>query len=493
MNKLKRTPCLVSIFVFVLFASINVQADILLLTDDFSKAEIGEVQQGGNATHNKKVGRNSFSHPSHNLKFEDELDFKIGNGFFKRIWVSSPASTKSADGLGPIFNAKSCQRCHIKDGRGHPPSGNYPDDTAVSMFLRLSVPAKSDTEKQLIASGRATVIDEPTYGGQLQDFSVQGIPAEGRMQIHYKEKPVVLSDGTMISLRHPEYQVSNLAYGPMQADVMLSPRVTPQMIGLGLLEAISAEDILAQADPDDVDGDGISGRANQIWSAQYDKLMVGRFGWKAGNATLQDQSAGAFSGDMGISTSMKSHPYGDCTDGQVLCRNAPDGNSPKYDNVEMPNEAMEKLVFYTQNLAVPARKNVDSADVLQGKELFYSVGCISCHTPKYKTGDWTGVSSVSNQLIWPYTDLLLHDMGEGLADLRPEGQASGLEWKTPPLWGIGHTKAVNGHTFFLHDGRARNLTEAILWHGGEAKNSRDKFKQMIKADRDAILAFLNSM
>ena len=480
-------------FAFLLGFAAPSQAEILEPTMDFSQPEKGEMYQGGATTHRKKVGRNSFSFPSRNLPFDKGLDFKVGNGFFKRIWVSSPASTKSADGLGPIFNAKSCQRCHIKDGRGHPPAGNYPIDNAVSMFLRLSVPPTTEAEHTLLASGRAGAIPEPTYGGQLQDFSVQGIPAEARMHIDYEEQEVILGDGTKVSLRKPTYSVTNLQYGPMRDDVMLSPRVTPQMIGLGLLEAIPEEDILSQVDEEDRDRDGISGKANYAWVLKEDKTKLGRFGWKAGNATLFDQAVHAAAGDIGLSSRYSPDPWGDCSVNQALCRNAPDGNNPENGNVEFPDQAMDAMVFYTKNLAPPRRKDVNSPAVLRGKEVFYAANCIACHTPKYRTGVETDVDALKNQVIWPYTDLLLHDMGEGLADNRPEGRATGREWKTPPLWGIGHTKDVSKHTFFLHDGRARNLTEAILWHDGEAQAARDVFANLSKQDRDAMLAFLNSL
>ena len=154
---------------------------------------------------------------------------------------------------------------------------------------------------------------------------------------------------------------------------------------------------------------------------------------------------------------------------------------------------MDLVLFYTRNLAVPARRNAGAPTVLRGKALFYEIGCIACHKPKFATARDYEVPALAGQLIWPYSDLLLHDMGDGLADHRPEGRADGREWRTQPLWGIGYTEAVNGHTFFLHDGRARNLTEAILWHGGEAEPARDAFAGLPKEDRDALIAFLNSL
>ena len=396
-----------------------------------------------------------------------------------------------ADGLGPLYNARACQRCHLKDGRGHPPAG--PDDSAVSMFLRLSVPPQTEAQKKRLASHRASVIPEPTYGGQLQDVAIPGYEPEGRMVISYEEQAVELAGGDTAQLRMPRYSIGDPAYGPLHPDVMLSPRVAPQMIGLGLLEAIDEADILANADPDDADGDGISGRPNRVWSLEHEKTMLGRFGWKAGQPSLLEQGAGAFAGDIGISNPLAPDPWGDCTAAQADCRNALHGGGEAQGGLEAPAEIMNLVLFYARNLAVPARRDVESPEVLHGKALFYGAGCIACHRPKFATRPDAAVSALSGQLIWPYTDLLLHDMGEGLADHRPEGEATGLEWRTPPLWGIGHTEAVNGHTFILHDGRARNLTEAILWHGGEAQPARDRFAAMPKADRAALLAFLNSL
>lgn len=204
-------------------------------------------------------------------------------------------------------------------------------------------------------------------------------------------------------------------------------------------------------------------------------------------------SAAAFSGDIGISTALHPSGAGECTEKQTSCMNAPSGNSPKYQNVEVGDELFKLVTFYSQNLAVPARRDPGDSKVLRGKKIFYEIGCARCHQPKFVTGEAPGQPHLSHQLIWPYTDLLLHDMGEGLADGRPEGKATGREWRTPPLWGIGLTETVSGHMLFLHDGRARNLTEAILWHGGEGEAARENFANLPKADRDALLAFVNSL
>lgn len=459
-----------------------------------ARGEPGEELPGGSATTPGSTdNRDAFSRFSNGIGLQGEARFKVGNAVFRKLWVSAPSSTKSSDGLGPIYNARGCQNCHLKDGRGHPPTANWPDDTAVSMFLRLSIPPQTDEHRKLLQERRAKAIPEPTYGGQLQNVSVQGIDAEGQMHIRYDEVAVRLDDGSVAMLRKPTYSVTNLAYGPMQPDVMLSPRIAPQMIGLGLLEAIPEQAILAKADPADSDNDGISGRANEVWSHEEGRVMLGRFGWKAGNPTIRQQSADAFSGDMGLSTPLLQSSSGDCTQAETACLSAPNGNSPTPDDTEVSNELLDLVTFYAQNLAVPTRRTVHDPVVLRGKALFVDAGCSRCHTPSLKTGEVVGQPHLSGQKIWPYTDLLLHDMGEGLADHRPEGSASGSEWRTAPLWGVGLTETVSGHTFFLHDGRARSIEEAILWHGGEAKAARDAYASLSKGEREALLAFVNSL
>ncbi len=461
---------------------------------DFSKPEPGEDRPGGAATSRKTaLDRNAFSHASGNMSFQRELDFKVGNGVFRKKWVSAPASTKSSDGLGPLYNARSCQLCHIKDGRGHPPEANWPDDNAVSMFLRLSVPPRTEAEIADLKSRRRNVIPEPTYGGQLQDLAVQGLDAEGKMHIEYRTETVTLAGGETVALRRPQYSITGLAYGPLDPEIMISPRVAPQMIGLGLLEAVPEADILNNADPGDKDGDGISGRPNRVWSLARNKPVLGRFGWKAGNPTVKQQSAGAFAGDIGISNPLAHSSSGDCTVRQARCLQAPHGGSGKDGNLELNEKLLDLVAFYSRNLAVPQRRNAANAEILRGKENFHAIGCAACHRPKFRTGNDTQDVHLRNQLIWPYTDLLLHDMGEGLADHRPEGAANGREWRTAPLWGIGLTPQVNGHSFYLHDGRARSIKEAILWHGGEAKSARDAFAKMLKEDRERLIAFIKSL
>ncbi len=451
--------------------------------DDSEKvaAQKNKALSGGTATVFNTT-HNAFSLPSANMPLSRKLDFSVGNSFFRNPWVIAPSTTTARDGLGPVFNTNGCQNCHIKDGRGHPPANL--EDVAVSLLVRLSVPAKTTEEKQQLKySG---VIPEPTYGGQLQDFGVPGVPEEGKVNIEYTPVTVKFADGETVTLRKPNLTITGLNYGPMQKDTLFSARVAPPMIGLGLLEAISAADILANADPEDSNNDGISGKANQVWDKAKEKTVLGRFGWKAGQPSLMQQNAAAFNGDIGITS--KLFPATDCTAKQTTCQKAATGGNP-----EVEDKILKFVEFYSQNLAVPARRNLNDPMVKKGERLFEQAQCSSCHITQFKTPELKNQPEQSNQVIHPYADLLLHDMGEGLADHRPEFLASGKEWRTPPLWGIGLTQAVNGHTQFLHDGRARNLLEAILWHGGEAEPAKQQVLKMAKQDRQALIAFLNSL
>jgi CxxC motif-containing protein (DUF1111 family) len=450
-----------------------------------------EAYPGGATTHARESGPEAFSHPSANMSLERELDFKIGKRLFRRSWVSAPSSTGGADGLGPLFNARSCERCHSRDGRGQPPDG--PDAEAVSLVLHLSVPPRTDAERRQLAEGRLAVVPEPTYGIQLQPFAIQGLVAEGRIHLAYDEVPVELGDGSMVTLRRPSYSIRDLGYGPLDPQAMLSPRIAPPMIGLGLLEAIPEQDILARADPDDADGDGISGRARLLRSDADPRVQLGRFGWKAGMPSVAAQTQNAFFLDIGMSNPLHPHGAGECSEREAACRRAADGGSARSGGLEIPRDIVDVVAFYARNLAVPARPDFERPEVVAGRRLFREIGCASCHVPSQRTRDDAIDPEAAGQRIWPYTDLLLHDMGAGLADGRADFEASGREWRTPPLWGLGLTRVVNGHTFLLHDGRARDLLEAVMWHGGEAAESREQVRALTAADRAALVAFLGSL
>lgn len=418
---------------------------------------------------------NAFAQPAPGLERMDELFFFVGNSFFNQNWVTAPASTTARDGLGPMFNARSCAGCHFKDGRGRPPE--FVGETPTGFLIRLSIPGEDLHHAPL---------PEPTYGGQFQDQAVMNVPAEGKIQITYEEIKGEFADGTSYTLRQPTYELVDLAYGEMHPEVMMSPRVGNQVIGLGLLEAIPEATILSLADPNDRDEDGISGRPNYVWDAYNNRMALGRFGWKANQPHLTQQVAGAFNGDMGITTGLFS---GDnCTASQVACQNTQHGGLPEIDD-----DDFLKVVLYVSSLSVPAQRDWDNETVLQGQAIFNSVGCAGCHTPQLDTGIHPTIPALSQQKIYPYTDLLLHDMGEGLSDNRPDFQATGSEWRTPPLWGIGLFETVNKHTTYLHDGRARNLMEAILWHGGEAEAAKENVLTLTAAEREALIAFLNSL
>lgn len=433
------------------------------------EAEEGEELSGGAATVFDQ-SPNAFGLQVPGLVGLQELEFFVGNSFFNQNWVSAPASTTARDGLGPLFNARSCSGCHFKDGRGRPPS--FTGELSTGFLVRLAVQGGTSPE--------------PIYGGQLQDQAILGVPVEGTVSIVYEEQPGQYPDGEGYSLRKPHYQFTALGYGNLASDLLFSPRVANQMAGLGLLEALDEGDLLALADPADRDGDGISGRPNYVWDAAQGAMRLGRFGWKASQPNLRQQTAGAFLGDMGITSTL--FPDENCSAAQLDCQAAPNGGNP-----EITDDDLRKVVLYVQSLAVPARRNWADQEVLLGKQRFEEIGCVACHVPKFTTGTGGDLPALSGQVIRPYTDLLLHDMGDGLADGRPDHEATGKEWRTPPLWGVGLIEVVNQHTYYLHDGRARNLEEAILWHQGEAQQANERFQRLPKADRQAVLAFLRSL
>jgi len=416
----------------------------------------------------------AFGQPARNLPLDQRTDFFVGNALFNRDWVTAPSSTNGSDGLGPVFNARSCSSCHFRDGRGRPPIP--PEDDSVGLLFRLSIPG---------VTAEGGPVPDPSYGGQLNQAAILNVPGEGHVAVSYDELPGSYADGEPYSLRRPRYDLVDLAFGPPDPALLVSPRSAPFLIGLGLLEAVDAAAVLAAADPDDRDGDGISGRANLVWDVRRGEPALGRFGWKANVPTLEQQNAGAFVGDIGITSPL--FPEQNCTAVQIACLAAPTGGSPEIDQGKL-----DAVTFYSRTLAVPARRDVLDPAVQRGEILFSEIGCAACHIATMITGA-AAEPALAGQRIHPYTDLLLHDMGDGLADGRPDFLADGREWRTPPLWGLGLIETVNRHTLLLHDGRARGAAEAILWHAGEAAAARERFRTLPSGDRAALLRFLDSL
>ncbi|PCE65008.1 di-heme oxidoreductase family protein [Sediminicola luteus] len=412
----------------------------------------------------------AFETPAPNMTAKNLALHLAGDAQFEAVFVTAPAEVNQ--GLGPIFNNKTCIECHPKDGRAAFPTG---DINALSgFFLRTSVPGKDP---------HGGPVPTPGFGLQLQNQAIRNYEPELKFKVTYTDIVETLADGTKITLKKPNYSITD-PYTTFPANAMLSPRIGPPVFGLGLLEAIPESVILSRQDIDDSDGDGISGKANYVWDPVAEKMAVGRFGWKANTATVLLQSAGAYKEDMGITNYVFPIEAG---------VDQSNGNDGLGDDPEIADSILDEVTLYCRTLGVPAPRNIDSPQVQKGAEIFETIGCAQCHVPQQTSGNFPGIPSISNQTFYPYTDMLLHDMGEGLADGRPDFLADGNEWKTRPLWGIGLTQLINGHTDFLHDGRAKNLTEAILWHGGEALKSKDSFKELSTADRESLLAFLNSL
>lgn len=456
----------------VISGAIGCKPDGTPVPDYLIDSDPGEELLGGKTTvYINSVNAFSLSVPG--LDDAGDASFVVGNSFFRTNWVAAPASTTAVDGLGPMLNARSCSGCHNLDGRGAPPESG---GLFNSMLMRLST---------LGTDEHGAPNPHPQYGDQLSNRAIQDVHPEGDVKVTYTDVEGAYPDGSRYSLRKPVYEFINLNYGSL-AGVLTSPRVAPQMPGLGLLEAIPASTILANADPDDADGDGISGRPNYVWDFTTNSKTLGRFGWKANQPNLLQQVASAFIGDMGLTSYL--FPDENLTPAQAaMYGSLPNGGSP-----EVPDRTINNVTFYSATLAVPARRNWKDATVRKGKALFSKIGCDKCHTPIFTTGDYY-INQLAQQKIRPYTDLLLHDMGAELADGRPDFEATGQEWRTPPLWGIGLIETVSGHTTLLHDGRARNMEEAILWHSGEAEQVREKFKQLPKPDRDALILFLKDL
>ena len=410
----------------------------------------------------------SFSQASANLPSSARGQFAVGNSFFTQPWVSAPASTAARDGLGPLFNAAACQDCHIHDGRGHPPA--TPDEPLRAAVIRLS---------------RADGSPDPTYGSQLQPMAVPGLQPEASTEVGWQTQQFEFGDGTTLELRSPVVALRDWGNGPPAADTQPTLLVAPPMIGLGLLEAIPAEAIAAQVQQQDAMG--LAGRINTVPDHRSGDDALGRFGWKAAQPSVRQQSLDAFVNDLGITSGLFSED--NCTPAQTQCAALPSGGQP-----ELQANIEDAVSFYANHLAPPARRDHDRPDVLEGEALFSSLGCAGCHRPSWTTGEHPTSAALSNQTIWPYTDLLLHDMGTGLASPLIAHQAGPQHWRTAPLWGLGHTKTVGGpHVGYLHDGRARTLAEAIAWHGGEAAAARDAWAALPAPKRRLVIRFLASL
>ncbi len=414
-------------------------------------------------------GDEAFNYPLRNLLETNRGPFQIGDGVFNRNWVAAPASVKSSDGLGPTYNAVACATCHVENGRGSTPSS--PDEPFLGLLLRLSIPGEGE---------HGAPNPDPSYGDQFNQFAILGVPAEGKPSVTYAEEPGKYVDGTSYSLRVPTYDFAELGFGPFADGIMVSPRIAPAMVGLGLLEAVSEDTILGFAEKN-------GGHANYVWDVKSRQTVIGRFGWKANQPNLEQQTFFAFRGDIGITSDLV--PTENCPPVQVDCVNAPLSlSAPNLDPIKE-----NAMVVHAMGLAVPARRNLDDPEALKGEALFDQMGCGKCHVAQMTTGELAGWPELSHQTIRPFTDLLLHDMGPALADGRPDFLATGTEWRTPPLWGLGLALSIHGELELMHDGRARGFAEAILWHGGAAEESKQAFRALSKTDRDAVLVFLGSL
>ncbi len=424
-----------------------------------------EHLSGGKAT----VFGLGFSVPAPNLTASIQEKHDAGDLDFEQSFVTAPSPVFG--GLGPVFNHISCVGCHPADGRAP-----FPTDLNISngLLFRISIPGTD------INGGP---LDVPGFGGQLQQRVSAGKKPEAQINVRYEEKIVQFADGSSVTLRKPIFSLTN-PYIPLPSGTMISPRLAPPVFAMGLLEAIPESRMLALQDINDTDKDGISGKINYVWDAKSSSMKPGRFGWKAEAPTSLQQVAGAYHQDMGITNPMFSteSSYG---------QSQYDGLD---DETEITQTILENVTIYVQTLGPPAPRNLNDETVLKGRTLFYEAKCTACHTPKHTTDtNFSEIPEFSNQTIYPYTDMLLHDMGDDLADNRPTFDATGNEWQTRPLWGIGLTQFNNGHTNFLHDGRARNIEEAILWHGGEAQKSKEYYMKLTKIEREAVLKFINAL
>jgi CxxC motif-containing protein (DUF1111 family) len=418
-------------------------------------------------------GADAYSLPAPGLDATQLETFANGRQEFHQHWVVLPA-IGGKWGRGPTSNGEECSGCHAGNGRGRAPDAG--DEPLSSMVVRLSVPGEDE---------RGGPTPHPAYGDQLQEQGELGrVPAEGETSLAWTEREERLADGARVTLRAPSLSFRRLAFGPLGSDTLTSARIAPPVIGAGLLDAVpesQLREIAAQQR-----ALGFNGRPNYVWDARTRSTVPGRFGWKANQPNLLQQVASAYLADLGVTTEL--YPSDNCPAAQVACQKRPGGTVP-----EQTWRPFEEILFYLRALGVPAQREAGAPAVRRGAQVFAQAQCAACHVPELRTGEYPAFPRLAHQSIRPYTDLLLHDMGEGLADGRPDFRAGGRDWRTPPLWGLGLRAQVNGNRGLLHDGRARTLAEAVLWHGGEAAGSREIFRRLPAEDRAALFAFLESL
>lgn len=419
-------------------------------------------------------GKMAFSRPIGGMSDTEEDRFVLGKSFFRIPWVEAPSATTARDGLGPLFSANTCMHCHPGNGAGV--ATDEKGNLNRALVMRLSIPSAKNlnNKSKVIAQG---FVPEPRYGGQLSVSGTFGVPFEGKPSVAYEEVAGSYPDGTPYSLRKPHYRIEGLNYGPLHEEANVAPHIAPALVGLGVLERISEESILAHADEHDRDKDGISGRANLVYSPETKGMMLGRYTWKAAAPTVRHQVANAMHNDMGLSTSL--YPEENCMPSQKECNEAPRGSG----ELDVPDARLGAVTYYVTSLRIPQQRKLKKGH--RGRELFTQLGCAKCHVESYETADGLTVR--------PYSDLLLHDMGEALSDGHASFLATPREWRTPPLWGVGLYKAVSGEANYLHDGRARSLEEAILWHGGEGEASKTAFMHLDRNERQMLIEFLGSI
>ena len=468
--------------------------------------EITNEHLSGGETSTADVSADAFSSRSDNMTDTSRIaTFELGDDFFQNPWVAGSASTSSRDGLGGLFNNNACQDCHIRDGRGHAPDEG--SDDFNSILFRAARTHITQAQQQDMLNSLVANVPDTTVGGQLQQEAVAGVMPEVELAVTYEERVVTFKDGYQVTLRDPNWHFTNLRAEQgyyLDDDTLFSARVAPPMIGLGLLALVAESEILAKQDIDDANGDGISGKANYVWSVNNQDVALGRFGWKAGQPSLLEQSAGAFLNDMGLTSRL--HQTESCLSHQTDCQQTPNGNgdSVNHYDYEVPDKILDAIALYSAHLSVPQRQNAYDDDVKRGKAIFMELGCQQCHTESYTTQYSAEHPELSEQKIFPYTDMLLHDMGEDLADFTRENtpgssddlyefMATATEWRTPPLWGLGKTKTVDPDATFLHDGRARTIMEAVLWHAGEAEATKQKVLELTANEREDLLTFLNDL